>query len=177
MKDEFELKLQQDFPFMRQNRVEGEANIYRRWGCEMSSGWEGVLREMCQHIVDRYEEDGIAIEDIDWYPIQIKEKFATMRVYGEFPDAKCKIAALDFLNTDTSVRFTPENGAVDEKTKELREDILQIIREAERQSASVCEVCGDDKTATVRMDMRWKRTLCDNCYNNYLRKIEENQTK
>lgn len=32
MREELELKLQEDFPFMQQNRVESEHNIYRKWG-------------------------------------------------------------------------------------------------------------------------------------------------
>lgn len=37
MREELELKLQEDFPFMQQNRVESEHNIYRKWGIECSS--------------------------------------------------------------------------------------------------------------------------------------------
>ena len=48
MNQQWELELQQDFPFMKQNNVESERNIYRRWGMECSSGWSQIIREACQ---------------------------------------------------------------------------------------------------------------------------------
>ena len=41
MNKEWEIKLQEDFPFMQQNNVEGEVNIYNT--CEIC-GAEGELR-------------------------------------------------------------------------------------------------------------------------------------
>lgn len=38
MREELELKLQEDFPFMKQNRVEREHNIYRKWGVNVLVG-------------------------------------------------------------------------------------------------------------------------------------------
>lgn len=52
MKDELELKLQEDFPFMKQNHVNDESNIYRRWGCECSGGWYDLIHDCCQAITD-----------------------------------------------------------------------------------------------------------------------------
>ena len=48
MKERFEKQLQSDFPFMQQNRDKKERNIYRRWGCECSSGWFELIYELCQ---------------------------------------------------------------------------------------------------------------------------------
>ena len=88
MREELELKLQEDFPFKQQNRVESERNIYRKWGCECSSGWYPLIHDLCH----------------------------------------------------------------------------------EEKSKTVCENCG--QTGNIRMDMPWKRTLCDDCYENYLQKIK-----
>ncbi len=56
MKDEFELKLQEGYPFMKQNRVNGERNSYRRFGCECSSGWYNLIHNLCQEITEKYAE-------------------------------------------------------------------------------------------------------------------------
>lgn len=53
-------------------------NIYRKYGFECSVGWYDLLRECCEAIVARYAEDGIEIDDIDFLPAQIKEKFGTL---------------------------------------------------------------------------------------------------
>ena len=78
MREELEIKLQNDFPFMKQNRANEERNIYRRWGCECSNGWYKLLHECCQKIMDRYEQEGLSI---DFVPAQIKEKFGSLRFY------------------------------------------------------------------------------------------------
>lgn len=62
MREELELKLQEDFPFMKQNRVESERNIYRKWGCECSSGWYQLIHDLCQEITDRYAVDEAPVD-------------------------------------------------------------------------------------------------------------------
>jgi len=54
MDKEWQIKLQKNFPFMKQNPVKEERNIYRRWGCECSGGWYQLLRECCEKIAARY---------------------------------------------------------------------------------------------------------------------------
>ena len=61
MKDELELKLQNDFPFMWQRHEEGQ-DLYRRWGCECSDGWYGIIHDACQAVADAYEE-GMDFDD------------------------------------------------------------------------------------------------------------------
>ena len=36
MREELERKLQEDFLFMKQNNVDEERGLFRRWGCECS---------------------------------------------------------------------------------------------------------------------------------------------
>ncbi len=167
MKEELELKLQEDFPFMQQNRVESEHNIYRKWGIECSSGWYQLLHDLCQEITDRYAADEAPVDIVIQ---QIKEKFASLRFYYSYEAATCAIQAFDCLGDGISIRFQPENTSSDEKTKKLRSDIAQIVRSYEEKSKTVCENCG--QIGNMRMDMPWKRTLCDDCYENYLQKIK-----
>lgn len=62
-----------------------------------------MLRECCESIVARYAEDGIGLDDIDFEPAQIKEKFGTLRFYYGYTDAPCGIAAFDNLATGESI--------------------------------------------------------------------------
>lgn len=83
MRDELEMQLQNDFPFMWQKHEKGQ-NLYRRWGCECSGGWYGIIHDACQAIADAYAEAGISV---DFVPAQIKEKFGTLRFYYGYEDA------------------------------------------------------------------------------------------
>ena len=170
MKEHFEKQLQSDFPFMQQNRDKKERNIYRRWGCECSSGWFELIYELCQRITNRYAEDGIPANEIDLEILQIKEKFGTLRFYYKFKGVSGGLQAIDFLGA-ASLRFEPQNCEDNEAKKKLRHDISELVRGYEKWSAHICEYCGE--RGVFRMDMPWKKTLCDDCYNAYLRKREE----
>lgn len=173
MRADLELKLQNDFPFMKLNRIDRETNTYRRYGCECSDGWYNLIHDMCQSITDRYAAEGKAV---DLIPMQIKEKFAALRFYYSFGDAPCNIFALDSL-TGTSIRFTPENNTLDEASKRLRKDIAKIVYDYEEKSRTVCELCGDVHYANIRMDLVWKRTLCNTCYEKYIKAVESRKEK
>ena len=97
MKERFEKQLQSDFPFMQQNRDKKERNIYRKWGCECSSGWFELIYELCQRITNRYAEEGIPANEIDLEILQIKEKFGTLRFYYKFKGVSGELQAIDFL--------------------------------------------------------------------------------
>ena len=108
MKERFEKQLQSDFPFMQQNRDKKERNIYRKWGCECSSGWFELIYELCQRITNRYAEEGIPANEIDLEILQIKEKFGTLRFYYKFKGVSGELQAIDFLGV-ASLRFEPQN--------------------------------------------------------------------
>lgn len=93
--EEWKIKLQQDFPFMEQDPNDDGHNIYRKWGFECYGGWYRLLRECCEAIVKRYEKDGIGIDDIDFVPAQIKEKFGTLRLYYRLLKYALAILAAD----------------------------------------------------------------------------------
>ena len=102
MREELENQLQNDFSFMWQTNEKGQ-DLYRRWGCECSDGWYGIIHDACQAIAEAYEEAGIPV---DFVPAQIKEKFGTLRFYYGFEDASCGIAAFDNLADGTNIRFS-----------------------------------------------------------------------
>ena len=176
---EWTIKLQEDFPFMRQNNVEEERNTYKRWGFECSGGWYQLLRECCEAIVSRYAEDGIGIDHIDFEPIQIKEKFGTLRFYFRFKDAPCEIAALDFIDNGTGLRFESKNDNDNERVKKLHHDISLIVQEAEEKSDYTCEICGNHGELRNDSDIgiRWIQTLCDSCHEKRIRKTMEAREK
>lgn len=175
MKEEYELKLQDEFSFMKRDMTIKDRstirNIYQAWGCECSEGWYPLIRELCQAITDRYTQDGIPVDIV---VEQIKEKFASLRFYYSFEDTPCALHAIDFLG-GSSLRFEPHNKNDDETKKKLRHDISLIVRAFENKSKTICENCSEE--GIIRMDMPWKRTLCDECYNTYLKKLEERQKR
>jgi hypothetical protein len=175
MREDLELILQEGFSFMKRDMTINDRNqihnIYQAWGCECAGGWYQLLYDLCQAITDRYAQDGIPVDIV---LKQIKEKFASLRFYYSFEDTPCALQAIDFLG-GSSLRFEPYNENDDDIKKKLRHDISQIVRAFEDKSKTICENCG--KEGTIRMDMPWKRTLCDECYNNYLEKLDEKQKK
>ena len=125
MNAQLEQQIQADFPFMKLNKIDGEENLYRRWGCDCDDGWYNLIHDMCQAIADRYAEEGLPI---DLIPTQLKEKFATLRFYYSFEGAQYGSAAIDFLG-GLSIRFEANDETpLDERTEILRRDIAQIIR-------------------------------------------------
>lgn len=149
MREELELQLEKDFPFMKRNRSEDETNIYKRWGCECSSGWYMLIHELCRAIAERYAEEN---EPADIVVLQVKEKLAVLRFYYTYKEPVCS----------------------DERIEKLRDDIFNIVRKFQDESASVCERCG--KKGRIRADLPWKRTLCECCYDNVIKQIKHKTT-
>lgn len=177
MNKDWQIKLQEDFPFMRQDNV--EENSYNCWGFECSGGWAQLLRECCEAIAARYAEDGIGLEDIDFIPVQIKEKFGSLRFYFGYAAAPCGSAVSDFPDSGISPRFDSGNEDDDDITKKRRHDIKQIVWRAEEKSECTCEECGaegvlrDDRKAGIFR----VQTLCDECHEKRFRVIEEKKRK
>ena len=177
MREELDRKLQEDFLFMKQNNVDEERGLFRRWGCECSDGWYGIIHDCCKQIEERYAQDGV---EIDFEPAQIKEKWGTLRFYYGYKDAPCGIAAMDFIGSGISIRFDPDKDdkAADStegnKKRRLREDIAKIVRNAEERSKTTCEWCGDTKTASLRTDLGGRIvTLCDSCVGKFIERRKQ----
>lgn len=177
--EKWKLLLQKDYPFMEQDSND-EHNLYKKWGFECGGGWYGLLRECCESIVARYAEDGIDIDDIDFEPAQIKEKYGTLRFYYGYTDAPCGIAAFDNLATGESIRFEPKaEGDIDDAKAKLRQDIRSIVRIAEEKSKHTCEVCGAEGKLRNDSDVgiHWVRTLCNACHEERIKKAIETLEK
>ncbi|MDR2572363.1 MAG: leucine-rich repeat domain-containing protein [Oscillospiraceae bacterium] len=157
-KKDFELKLEQEFPFMRRSEVtdeqweKGGYSTYAAYGCECQGGWYGILRGLCLDITNAFEKNG---QTVDLTIAQIKEKFGTLRFYYSIGDEDPGIHAFDFLGSGTSLRLSPGRT-------EFQREIRDIVSKWEKESASVCEKCG--VAGQVRGDLGWIRTMCNDCY-------------
>lgn len=166
MREDLEQKLQHDFLFMAQSK--DEKGIYTRWGCECSSGWFDIIYNCCKQIKERYEKEGA---EIDFKPIQLKEKWGQLRFYYGYQGSLPKISAIDFLQCGKSIRFDPDDSE-DSSRGKLRKDIAAIVRDLEERSKTTCECCGN-KNAFLRTNLGGRlRTLCDSCEIEYLKKRE-----
>lgn len=172
MTEELELKLANEFAFMKRSKDEADCNIYSQRGCQCSDGWYQLIYDLCKAIADRYAQDN---ETIDIVVEQVKEKFAALRFYYSYEDAPCPIQAFDALGGESSIRFSPQDNNADERKKKLRSDIAQIVSDYESKSQYICECCGD--SGIIRMDLAWKRTLCDDCYKKCVKENEEKKQK
>ena len=172
-KREWEVKLIEEFPFLKQSEDGEDGTIYQKYGFECAEGWYELLRDCCRKIMDCYSEAGA---EIDFVPVQIKEKWGTLRFYYGYADAPCGLAAFDFIGSGVSIRFEPGlKGTLEDEKARLRHNISQIIKEAEAMSSHTCEYCG--KEGTLRRDLPWVRTLCDDCYKKASALVENGRKK
>jgi len=138
MKPELEQKLADEFPFMKrgssvaEQKAEGFINdLYGAFGCDFGDGWYKVLRGLCIEITEAYKKRQM---DIDFVPVQVKEKFGELRFYW------------------TTIG----------SNHELYEELNSIVEKWENKSTTVCETCGEE--GVLRKDLQWVLTLCDSCY-------------
>ncbi len=142
MKNELELKLQNEFPFMKRNRIESEKNEYKRFGFECGNGWYSLIRELCSEISEKYNEYNLPVDIV---VLQVKEKFATLRFHCSFSDVPSE-----------------EGDKLDQK-QSLRKEIYEIVCKYEEKSGSVCEICGE-KSEKRNLAKGYIKTLCDKCF-------------
>lgn len=174
MTEKWELKLQDDFPFMKRDMsadCDKIHNTYQTWGCQCGAGWYNLIHDLCQEISDKYAEANIPIDIVVQ---QIKEKFAFLRFYYSFADEPMTLHAFDSL-MGGGVRFHPSADGENEKRNQLRRDIAAIVEKYEEKSKKICEECGE--TGITRKDMPWKKTLCETCYQKYLKAVEQRREK
>lgn len=69
------------------------------------------------------------------------------------------------------VQVKEKFGSLRFYTNNTTDEIYQRIKEADKQSEKICEVCG--KEGKMRADMSWITTLCDENYNNQNQKLDE----
>lgn len=160
MKAELEVKLAEEFPFMRRGKnakaqIETDGricNIYDAYGCEFSDGWYDIIRGLCRDISMAHEKAGVPIDIV---VDQVKEKFGTLRFYYHPAGHDPGIHAFDFLSDGLSIRKIP--GVSD-----LHKAVAEIVHKWEKESVNVCERCG--ASGELRKGLRRVSTLCDSCY-------------
>lgn len=112
MKKELEIRLAEEFEFMRRGPLSEDSidNLYNAFGIETGDGWYQLLYDMCKEIAIVLEtaEKPVTIE-----MVQIKEKYGTLRVYydleGENNVAR-KISDITQKYEDLSEKVCEECG-------------------------------------------------------------------
>ena len=159
MKDELELKLAEEFPFMRSHENIDEQkstyghinNTFRAFSCECGDGWFMLLHSLCAEITAAYGSAGLPVDIV---VDQIKEKFGTLRFYYHHLGQDKPVHAIDFMGQG-SIRIKQAESDVQNK-------VAQIVDYWEIQSAYVCEKCGN--VGKLRTDFYLVVTLCEECY-------------
>lgn len=161
MRDELQKKLADEYPFMRRKPLKNPNyidDLYSAFGISAGDGWYQLLWDLCSEITEAYKEAG---KEPDIQIDQIKEKYGTLRFYYSFDGEPWEVHAIDVLG-DTglgAMRLMPEGEG-----NALKQKIADIVRKYEKQSGTVCEMCG--KLGKLRTDRMWIRTLCDACNEN-----------
>ncbi len=149
MKEELELKLQNEFAFMQRKFQTGDdidlKNNYQSFGCECSDGWYELIRELCTSITEQYRQFEIPIDIVIE---QVKEKYGTLRFYYSF-DNELNGAQYDLL----------------------KDSIVQIVDSYEFKSETTCQKCG--KYGSLREGNPLVETLCNECYDIQIKKRKE----
>jgi len=169
-KRQFELSLEQEFPFMRQKEIsddqweKGSYSLYDAYGCAVGEGWYSILRGLCLDVTKAYKA---VDKPIDLVISQVKEKFGSLRFYYHPVGHDPGIHAFDFLGSGT-LRISP--GKTD-----LHSKISEIVSKWEDLSGSTCESCG--ASGELRKDLGWVKTYCDSCYAEVISKKEGEKQK
>ncbi len=95
----------------------------QRGNFSIDLGWEPLVEEVTSRLDDLIP---------GWMPIQVKQKFGTLRFY-----------------------FTTPVDAPEERKGQARD----LVDEAERKSSTICERCG--KSGTLRTRGFWMSVTCD----------------
>jgi len=112
--------------------LEDEFPFMRRApGCDCGNGWFELLRGFCADIAMAYKKRGFE-PDIDI--LQIKEKFGQLRFYY-------------------SAGFERDGG-------KLSKELDRIVRKWEKESLTVCELCGAKGSLRT---VGWYQVRCDEC--------------
>lgn len=170
MKKELEEKLGVEFPFMKRRKSLQEQktegciyDLYGAFGCDVSDGWYNLIHDMCAEIEKAYKEANL---EVDIVPVQVKEKFGSLRFYYDIREKEKNIHAIDALNVGSIRIGASDNEGIYDKVRE-------IIYKYEDKSKSVCERCG--KEGELRRDLGWITCLCDACHQEELDKRSKKQ--
>ncbi len=160
MQQHLEETLADEIPFMRQELSVEEQE--KQWGdirdlygaidLDIGDGWYQLIKDMCAEITAAYEAEGA---QVDLVVDQLKEKYGTLRFYYHHKGQDAEVDAIDCLSGGSSLQTRPVSSA-------LRQKVAQIVGNYEEKSAHICETCG--KPGSLRTDLGWMLTLCDEHY-------------
>ena len=117
----------------------------------LSAGWLDLVSSAL-HDVDGLLAGASAYDLFEIH--QIKEKFGRLRIYWSL-EREGELALTVHPETKTRLRSTPLDPS------ELFVAIRERIDAAERETGSVCELCG--AAASHSSSGGWHSTLCDSC--------------
>lgn len=181
MKKELDEKLQSEFPWLKQPKLQREKpyewvegyNNYENFGfAEVDDGWYQLIRELCTEIENIYKEAG---QPVTMKITQVKSKFARLRWYYALPGKEIGIQALDFIGSG-SIRMFPEG-----ETDSLESKLAKCVRKYEAKSTNICEHCGAENAELCNEPpvFKWISTLCQSCKKErialYNRRMEERE--
>lgn len=114
-------------------------------------GWIEVIEEACARIDAALTESEKQI--FRW--LQIKEKFAGLRLYWEGGPLH-----VDFMHPEGRMHFEVDPTEPPRLSEAIRKEIAQIIAEAAGRAETLCQVCGKPGQLRQR-ENGWMITACD----------------
>ncbi|MHB1491448.1 MAG: hypothetical protein ACYCTH_13295 [Cellulomonas sp.] len=140
-------KLYADFP--RLYREAGSKKSMMQYGFETNDGWFDLIYKLSADIEAEAKSMGLNPDSKEWpCALQVKEKFGTLKFYCAMGKKKEKLQPEE-SGPLLCFRPLPDNKA-----------IRALIMQAEKESATICEVCGSP--SELRLE-GWRRVTCDKC--------------
>lgn len=116
---------------MSKKMYSDEKMPFPMFGFEMGNGWKPIAMKVV-NAIQEYNDN--SPEDSVIYIDQVKEKFATMRIYVTY----------------------------DNVPKDVVDKIENLIREAEVEASETCEECGTKENVGMRVN-GWYTVMCEDC--------------
>lgn len=153
MKAANEKKLYDKFPRLYRGAKLSARESCMAWGFSCADGWFDLIYKLSIAIESKAKALGIDPLSEAWpQTIQVKEKFGTLRFYvsaGGNDESDMAVEQVGGM-----VSFRPVAGI----------DVIQnLVRDAEKASAKICEICG--MPGVLHRDGYW-RVRCDYCEEN-----------
>lgn len=140
-------KLYADFPRLYRDGLSKKGMM--QWGISCNDGWFDLIYQLSADIEAEAARMGLNPDSSEWpCAIQVKEKFGTLKFYCTVGKKK------EELQPETAGPLLCFRPLPTNKT------IRTLIMEAEKKSATICEVCGCP--SELRREAWW-RVTCDRC--------------
>lgn len=140
-------KLYADFPNLYRYRDDNRSQM--KYGFLVHDGWFDLVYKLSADIETEARKAGLDPSSDSWpAALQVKEKYGSLKFYCAVGEQESELQ-LEQRGALLSLRPLPNNAA-----------IRTLIIEAEKQSLTICEVCG--APASLRED-GWWRVTCDAC--------------